>query len=388
MVKTIYRLIPLFLLTISFGCGDNLPFAAEEDQTPLLKPGDAIPNQYIVRLNGDVPTSLVPDVASDVAKAHTATVTNVYNKTVKGFSATMTSAKAAAMAADARVLSVEQDRVVALAPPPGKGKPGSGDGGGGTPTAQETPWGITEIGGSSDGTGGVVWILDSGIDLDHPDLNVDVARSRNFVSKGKDSPDDGNGHGTHVAGIIGALNNSIGVVGVAAGTTVISVRVLDNSGSGSYSGIIAGLDYVATNGTAGDVVNMSLGGPISASFDAAVLALADAGFHIAVAAGNDGQNASNESPAHLGNNHARIYTVSAHDQSGCLTLWSNYGLDVDYAAPGLNILSLWKGGGTNTISGTSMATPHVAGLLVLSSLNSSGTACNDRDGVPDPRAHK
>jgi subtilisin family serine protease len=132
---------------------------------------------------------------------------------------------------------------------------------------------------------------------------------------------------------------------------------------------------------------MSLGGPGSSALDDAVRNLASQGVKVAVAAGNDGVDCSNTSPARV--NATNVYTVSAIASNGCLTSWSNYGSPVDYAAPGSSILSLWKGGGTRTISGTSMASPHVAGILLLGNIGSDGVACNDnRDATDDPIAHR
>ncbi len=282
------------------------------------------------------------------------------------------------LAANPRIAFIEQDQYVTVGKPSGKGKPGK---------SQVIPWGITRIGGGVTYTGqGVAWVIDTGIDLDHPDLNVDVSRSANFVTKGKNSPDDGNGHGTYVAGTIAAIDNSQDVVGVAAGATVISVRVLGNDGSGSYSQVIAGVDYVAANGSPGDVANMSLGSPISAALDQAVLDAASAGIKFSLAAGNESADANNSSPAHI--NGDNIYTVSAIDQSDIFASFSNYGNPpVDYAAPGVDILSTKKGGGTTTMSGTSMAAPHVAGLLLLGPVTQDGYAINDPDGYADPIAH-
>jgi subtilisin family serine protease len=216
---------------------------------------------------------------------------------------------------------------------------------------------------------------------------VDVARSISFVTRGKNTPDDGNGHGTHVAGTIAALDNGIDVIGVAAGASIVSVRVLDNSGSGSYSWVIGGVDHVARYGKSGDVANMSLGGPVSDALDQAVHNAASKGIRFALAAGNEGVHANNSSPARV--NHANVYTISAIGSNDCLTSWSNWGNPpVDYAAPGGSILSLKAGGGTTTMSGTSMAAPHVAGILLLGGVRSSGTACNDSDGTADPIASR
>lgn len=306
----------------------------------------------------------------------------VYTAALSGFSAELNQGQLNALRHNPNVDYIEPDQVMMLAPPPGKG-PGGGGGGGG----QVVPWGVTRVGGAGDGTGKTAWVIDTGVDLDHPDLRVDLGRSISFVTRGKNTPDDGNGHGTHVAGTIAALDNGSDVIGVAAGASIVSVRVLDNSGSGSYSWVIAGVDHVAQYGKSGDVANMSLGGPISAALDQAVLNAAGKGIKFALAAGNEGTHANNSSPARV--NHANVYTISAISSNDCLTSWSNYGNPpVDYAAPGASILSLKAGGGTTTMSGTSMAAPHVAGLLVLGGVRSSGTACNDPDGTADPIASR
>jgi len=308
----------------------------------------------------------------------------VYTHALVGFSARMSELDAIKLEADPRVKYVEQDRVIALAPPPGKGKPPKDDGGGQDP--QVTPWGITRVGGAGNGSGETAWVIDTGIDLKHDDLNVDVSRSANFVTRGKNSPKDGHGHGTHVAGTIAALDNSIDVVGVAAGAALVAVRVLDNSGSGFYSWVIAGVDYVAANASAGDVANMSLGGPTSSALDDAVENAANRGILFSISAGNSGDDANNYSPARV--EHANVYTVSAIGTDDCLPSWSNYGNPpIEFAAPGVSILSTKKGGGTTTMSGTSMSAPHVAGLLLLGDVTSAGVACNDPDGNPDSIAH-
>ena len=323
------------------------------------------------------------------ASISNAEIVNVYSRTVNGATLKLSKAQVEQLKGKKEVKYIEQDRIVVFAPPCGSpnGGPCDGGGGGGGDTGtQETPYGITRVNGVANYTGtSVAWVVDSGIDLDHPDLNVDASRGFNAFTSGRDggSTDDGNGHGTHVAGTIAAINNTIGVIGVAPGATVIPVKVLDSRGSGSYSGVIAGVDHVGANGKSGDVANMSLGGPVSQALDDAVLAASNKGIKFALAAGNESTNANNSSPARV--NGANIVTISAMNSSDSWASFSNYGNPpVDYAAPGVSIKSTWKGGGYNTISGTSMAAPHAAGVLLLGAARTDGTVKNDPDGNPDP----
>lgn len=254
--------------------------------------------------------------------------------------------------------------------------------------AETTPPGITRVGGGAAYTGtNKAWVIDTGIDYTHPDLNVDKDLARTFVTRTTSANDD-NGHGTHCAGIIGAIDNEIGVVGVAANAALVPVKVLDKRGSGAYSTIISGLDYVYSKAVAGDVVNMSLGGGAYDPIDAAVIKLLEKGVFVALAAGNESDDANNHSPARVeGDN---IYTVSAMDNKDVWAYFSNFGNPpIDYCAPGVSIYSTYKGGGYATLSGTSMAAPHVCGLLLLTNgnLSSDGTVKNDPDGNPDPIAH-
>jgi subtilisin family serine protease len=163
------------------------------------------------------------------------------------------------------------------------------------------------------------------------------------------------------------------------------VKVLDSTGSGTFSGVLAGINYVAANGQAGDVANMSLGGGISPTIDAAVVA-ASAVVKFAVAAGNETDNALNHSPARAEG--VNIYTVSAMASGDSWASFSNYGTPVDYCAPGVSIYSTYKNGGYVSMSGTSMATPHVAGLLLLGTISVNGYVKNDPDGSADPIAYK
>lgn len=337
-----------------------------------------IPGQFICQFDDGI-SALDVDRRSDRAVAALGgKKLHSYKHTIRGFAVKLPNENANPQAMLKRngfsVENCEQDMMASLnfpvkakAPKPGKGKPG--DGGGSTPT-QETPWGITRVNGGATYNGSnVAWVLDSGIDLDHEDLNVDVARSISYV---RGDADDQNGHGTHVAGTIAAIDNDRGVVGVAAGATVVSVRVLDRRGSGSYSGIIAGVDYVAANGASGDVANMSLGGGRSQALNDAVEAAASGGIRFVLAAGNESTDASTKSPASA--NGANVYTIASSTSSDGFSSFSNYGRPpVDFIEPGSAIRSTWKGNGYNTISGTSMAAPHAAGLLLLGPIRNGGS---------------
>ena len=386
-------------VTVSIGLGLSSAVLADKPSFAGASP-DVLnaANNCIVRFRDDVPRADVPGRARGLlARANavnnaSAKLKNVYQHSIKGFTLSMPChAASRAFGDDPMVQALEVDSIVFMNPrPPGKGPGGGGGGDDTSPDPQVTPWGIARVGGPQDGTGYTAWVLDTGIDVDHPDLNVAASRGFSAFNKGKDSGvDDGQGHGTHVAGTIAALNNNRDVVGVAAGASVVPIKVLDRRGSGSTSGVIAGVDFVGANASPGDCANMSLGGGISSSLDAAVInAAANSGAFFTLAAGNEGQNANNSSPARANGNN--VFTISAHDSSDRLASFSNYGNPpVDYAAPGVGVLSTKKGGGTVTYSGTSMAAPHACAVLMLKAGNPSadGTISNDRDSTPDPIIH-
>lgn len=341
-------------------------------------------NSFIFVFEHNVSAIDAPGQAHALATAAGGTLEHVYTTAMKGFSAKMPSAAAARLAAmNPQIVYYEADSLARAIGPGGNAGPPSG---GGATSPQVVPYGISRVGGPVDGTGLTAWVIDTGIDLDHPDLNVDAVRGANFNGRG--APDDRNGHGTHVAGTIGALDNNIDVIGVAAGATLVPVQVLGKSGSGRISDVIAGVDYVAANAQPGDVANMSLGGGVSPALDAAVVGAANAGILFAVAAGNSADNANNYSPARV--EHANVFTVSAINQFDVFASFSNWGNPpVDYTAPGVNVLSTLIGGGTLTLSGTSMAAPHMAGVLLLTGglPTADGCATGDPDGIADPVAH-
>lgn len=349
-----------------------MPAAAKPTEERGAKP---IANQYIcVFHKGAVSKNLVKVAAEGAVRGNGGRVMHTYKNTIRGFSTYMPAQAVERMKAkNPGIAYCEQDQVFSLgpievtpmAPPAGKG-PGGGGGGGDTTLTHddgdaETPYGIDRVHGGEAYTGNhVAYVIDSGIDLDHPDLNVDVAKSRDFTGE-NNGGEDTNGHGTHVAGTIAAKKDGTGVAGVAAGAKVIAVRVLDSSGSGSYSAVIAGVDY-AGQGNAGDVANMSLGGGFSQVLNDAVIAASENGILFALAAGNERADTSRKSPASAEG--PNIYTIAAIDDADGWASFSNYGLEVDFAEPGVAIASTYLGGQYASMSGTSMASPHAAGILL------------------------
>lgn len=283
------------------------------------------------------------------------------------------------------VLRIDVDAEVhALPKPPGVGggKPKPEP-----PPPQTLPWGVDRIDAEAahaagyTGSGTNVAVIDTGIDQDHPDLAGNIAGGVNFVSNPPWRPakadkwDDDNGHGTHVAGIIAALDNEIGVVGVAPQASLWAVKVLDNTGAGYVSDVIEGLSWCIDNGM--QVANMSLGTDTDdvPSFGEACQAAADAGLLLVAAAGNDG--AAVDYPAA----YASVIAAAAVDSSDARPGWSSHGSEIYLAAPGVGIFSTWKGGGYETASGTSMAAPHVSGTLAL---NLAADLCATADDLLPP----
>ncbi|MHA6316839.1 S8 family serine peptidase [Altererythrobacter sp. CAU 1778] len=356
-----------------------LPLVALATPAQAQKAGDKIANSYICVFDKSVSRGNAKAEANRAAQAASAQVKFVYDVALRGFAVNAAPQAIANMQRNnSNIKYCEQDQVVTTGQWQAKAKPGGSAGGGAQP-AQETPWGIARVNGGGAGSFATAWVIDSGVQLDHPDLNVDLGRSASFV---RGDAGDQNGHGTHVAGTIAALDNAIGVIGVAPGAPVVSVRVLDRRGSGSTSGVIAGINHVAQYGRPGDVANMSLGGGVSQALDDAVVSAASGGVRFALAAGNESDNANSHSPARA--NGPNVYTVSSFAIGDRWSSFSNFGNPpVDFAEPGSSIKSTWTGSGYNTISGTSMATPHLAGILLQGNVGNGGRVNGDPDGNAD-----
>ena len=386
MRKNIFLIVALIIIVSCKKNNDSTSNSSGEDDCVMRSStgsGEIKASQYIVAFNPVINSRTssrisLDQVSKDVLQRNTIDVSALktsFPGEPGGFIATMTADQAETLRHDGSIDAVEPDRVISL---------------GSCFTVVEprlVTWNINRIG-YGNGIGKTAWIVDSGIDFDHSDLTVDQTRSRSFV-EGQTSADDQNGHGTHVAGIIGAKNNTIGVLGVASGASLVALKVLDKDGEGNLSYIIQAIAYINTVAGAGDVVNMSVGGESGSDIlDQQVKNTAARGIYFAIAAGNDNKLANLSSPARV--NASNVYTVSAVDSLDNFASFSNYGNDVvDFAAPGVSILSTWMNNKYAYASGTSMAAPHVAGLLLLRgrSITSSGVAKNDPDGTPDPIVH-
>ncbi len=345
-------------------CGSALTLAAcqAQDQmaSPLAEPAlnvaaqpaaaQRIPNRYIVVLR-DVAHD-VPGLARGMAAASGGRVDHVYEAALKGFSITVGSdAAAAALARNPNVAYVEQDQEMTA-----------------SVVQSGATWGLDRIDQrllplsttftyTATASNVTAYIIDTGILPGHVEFGTRASTGYDAITPTAPKADC-NGHGTHVAGTVGGTT-----YGVAKGVSLVGVRVLDCNGSGSNSGVIAGVNWVAANARKPAVANMSLSGGASTALDAAVNGAINAGVTFVVAAGNDNRNACNYSPARVTN----AITVGSTTSTDARSSFSNFGSCLDIFAPGSSIRSAWYTSTTalNTISGTSMASPHVAGVAAL-----------------------
>ncbi len=364
-VKRVFAALVLSVLIVA-GAASPLTISAAPNNTP---------RRYIVTFKENVSANQSGEVAESLGRANGFGVKHKYKKAIKGFSASMPAQKAEALKKDARVASVVEDQLV-------------------YEFAQTNPLGVKRVKAlpnqnTNRGTGVGVAVLDSGIDLDHPDLKDNIVANKNCVDPTKNGDDD-RGHGTHVAGTIAARKNTIGVVGVADQAKLIAVKVLNADGVGYRSQIICGIDWITENAALYNikVVNLSIGGNGTSdnncgltdgdTYHQAFCRSAAAGLTYVVAAGNSGVNAQNTVPAAYDDT---VITVSAlvdtngkpgktgsstsYGKDDAYASFSNYGAMVDIGAPGYNIYSTDKDGKYSYKSGTSMAAPHVAGAAAM-----------------------
>ena len=289
-----------------------------------------------------------------------------FGQVFKGMAVRLTPAQLARLQRDPSVAAIEAEQTFSIGARPSKG------GGDTSTSSQSIPWGISKTGATlsytlaGDGAGSVsgvrTYVIDTGIDTKNADLGY--AGLVNFVGDRKNT--DCNGHGTHVAGTMTARDNSAAVVGVAPGASTYGVKVLGCDGSGTTTSVLKGIDWVAANAIKPAVANMSLGGGVSQMLDDAVRAAAAKGIVFTIAAGNSAANACNTSPARIGGGSTPgVLVVGATDSNDVEASFSNYGACVDLWAPGVAIPSLKVGGGVISLSGTSMAAPHVGGAAAL-----------------------
>ncbi len=346
---------------------DDLPFFEQLDQTDLQRnqrTQHSLPSQaeaLVERRSNSIETYIHATLAEHHLNG--AEIISVYDLgRDKGALVHMNEQEAAELAKDERISMVEPNEVIALGLTPGaKGRLIPADGG---PAKQMTPYNINAVGGFKNHRNGNTWafVIDSGIDLDHPDLEVQEAFSKSFVPHNQ-SPNDGFGHGTHVAGIIGAKNDGRGVVGVAAGAPLVAYRVLDDNGYGTKDNLVQALMALQYDCIPGDVVNISLATDDSPLINSLISKIQSSmGIYFIVASGNEGIDATNISPANL--SAPNVYIVGAIDEKGIVADFSNFGKSVNYLAPGVGIYSTYLNGQYTWMDGTSMAAPHIAGILL------------------------
>ncbi|MET7909294.1 S8 family peptidase [Streptomyces avermitilis] len=332
-----------------------LPAQAAPAEGTVLAAGSptAIKGSYIVTLKKGTAFKAASSKGKGLINEYGGTVKKTFGAALNGYTAALSATEARRLAADPAVATVEQNQTVHL-----------------TDTTQSSaPWGLDRIDQTAlplsgtytypdtAGSGVTAYVIDTGVRITHTQISGRASYGYDAVD-GDTTASDGNGHGTHVATTIAGST-----YGVAKKAKVVAVRVLDNAGSGTTAGVIAGIDWVTDNHSGPSVANLSLGGGASTSLDTAVSNSIASGVTYAVAAGNSSANASSYSPARV----AAAITVGATTSTDAKAGYSNYGSVLDIFAPGSSITAGWNTSdtATNTISGTSMATPHVAGAAAV-----------------------
>ncbi|MFF2508563.1 S8 family peptidase [Streptomyces sp. NPDC058067] len=313
---------------------------------------DAVKGSYLVTLKKTAGFKSASADGKGLISEYGGTVKRTFRSALNGYAAALSATEARRLAADPAVASVEQNQRVHV-----------------DATQSSAPWGLDRIDQAalplsgtytypdSAGSGVTAYVIDTGVRITHAQISGRASYGYDAVD-GDTTAQDGNGHGTHVATTIAGST-----YGVAKKAKIVAVRVLDNNGSGTTAGVIAGIDWVTAHHSGPSVANLSLGGGASTTLDNAVKKSIASGVTYAVAAGNSGVDASTSSPARV----AEAITVGATDSSDTKASWSNYGSVLDVFAPGVSITAGWNTSdtATNTISGTSMATPHVAGAAAV-----------------------
>ncbi|MFF2192747.1 S8 family serine peptidase [Streptomyces sp. NPDC058157] len=350
-MRLLARLTAATLLMVpTVAAGTAAADTPEPTPVPLRTSPNAVPGQYIVTLEKGVD-------AAKAAQKLGLKPTFVYGSAINGFAVPLTPLQLTIVRVSLGVKSVEEDAKVQSVPTPSAA---SGV------RAPSSSWGLDRIDQKNlpldndfstkgNGAGVTAYILDSGIDFAHEEFGSRAKFGFDAINDGRNGQDC-NGHGTHVAGTVAGKT-----YGVARKANLVSVRVLNCEGKGSWSGILAGMDWVAKNAKQPAVMNGSLGGPRSVSVNEAATALSDSGVLPVIAAGNDSIDACTVSPASA----ARVVTVAASNKFDEETDFSNYGTCVSLYAPGQAIVSAKLGGGSVALDGTSMAAPHAAGVAVL-----------------------
>ncbi|MFI6208644.1 S8 family peptidase [Streptomyces sp. NPDC051041] len=332
-----------------------LPAHAAPAEGTVLAAGSptAVKDSYIVTLKKSAGLKASSATGKNLVKSYGGTVRKTFGAALNGYTATLSATEAKRLAADPAVASVEQDQRVQLA----------------DTTQSNAPWGLDRVDQTSlplsgtytypdsAGSGVTVYVIDTGVRITHQQISGRASYGYDAVD-GDTTASDGNGHGTHVATTVAGST-----YGVAKKAKIVAVRVLNNSGSGTTAGVIAGIDWVTRNHSGPSIANMSLGGGVSTTLDTAVRNSIASGVTYAVAAGNSNTTASSSSPARV----TEAITVGATTSTDARASYSNYGSVLDIFAPGSSITAGWHTSdtATSTISGTSMATPHVAGAAAV-----------------------